>query len=161
MSYPPWLPALLRPCVRNECRERRCRVRAEGPKGSFFIVRIDDCLSKRVPKLANKPVCDCAVVCEDLVCLVEIKCGTVRPGTLENEAFEQLNKTEDFLKRHGLADRRFKRIVAVRRYHSIVGHMLLRGRLQKRIRAEVLTPGRDTLTLAAEGDSVRLIFEVR
>jgi len=159
LSYPLWLPNLLRRCIVCACEEGDCKVVVSGPEGAFFIIKIDKCLSKYEPELLGKPICDCAIVCEDLICLVEIKCGKVRPGDFENGIKSQLDEVEGFFRKHGFSGRRFIRIVAIRSYGThTLRWMVSRRLLHKRIGADILTPRRNSLTLRAGEGLIILRF---
>ena len=161
MSYPPWLPGPLRSCGRKVCREHDCKITVDGPPGRFFLVRIDGCLDKIVPELADKHRCDCAVVCEDTVCLIEIKCGEVRAG-FEREVKPQLDETEAFLKESFLPNRVYKRLVCIKRYGSpTIKQALLTSALKKRIKVDdILTTSRRTFSFRASGFAILVKFTI-
>jgi len=108
----------------------------------------------------SKKACDCAVICKNLICLVEIKCGKIRAGDPERDIAPQLDEIEGFLRRRGLADREFQRIAVIRSYPRMLRRMIQRRLLQKRIRAHVLTPSASSLRIRTGSSTLILEFIV-
>ncbi|GEM_PF-5112515 len=119
-------------CVEEE---EGCGVRVFSESGELYVVKVDRCLNKRVKDLQMRKVCDYLIISQNTIYLLELKCGTVRPGD-EEEVREKFDNVEDFLRRMGITAM-VKRILYAKKLSSMVSHNI--KLVRKKIRGDIFT----------------------